>query len=131
MNKVAQLVKEAKDNSNRALAGASTTIGTAGALTAYGADRAVNNARERYISSKIKGDKYNKAFLVDGGVKNPFAAAKRLSSHNAKTEALKRAYGAGGVVRKISKGGKIAAGLGAAGVLAAGARSLLSKKKED
>lgn len=32
---------------------------------------------------------------------------------------------------KSAKGGKIVAGLGAAGVLAAGAKSLMSKKKED
>ena len=132
---VEQLVKVARDRSNEALAAGSAAVGAAGAATAIGADRAIAAAKDRYIASKVKGADYNEHFLRNGGtkkgVKNPFSAAKRLMSQNAKAEALRTAYGAGGVARKIAKGGKIAAGLGAAGVLAAGARSLLSKKKED
>lgn len=131
---VEQLVKVARDRSNEALAGTSAVIGGAGTLAAVEADRAIDAARDRYVSSRAKGARYNKAFLSIGGekkgVKNPFSAAKRLMSHKAKVEALKTAYGHGGVARKVAKGGKIAAGLGAAGVLAAGARSLLSKKKD-
>ena len=51
--------------------------------------------------------------------------------HIAKVDKLLRNGKILGVARKIAKGGKIAAGLGAAGVLAAGAKSLMSKKKED
>ena len=132
---VEQLVKMARDRSNEALAAGSAAVGAASAATAIGADRAIAAAKDRYIASKVKGADYNEHFLRNGGtkkgVKNPFSAAKRLMSQNAKAEALRTAYGAGGVARKIAKGGKIAAGLGAAGVLAAGARSLLSKKKGD
>lgn len=131
---VEQLVKAARDNSNGALAAGSAAVGAAGAATAIGADKAIAAAKDRYVASKVKGAKYNESFLRNGGtkkgVKSPFSAAKRIMSHNAKVEALRTTYGAGGVARKVAKGGKIAAGLGAAGVLAAGARSLLSKKKD-
>ena len=132
---VEQLVKVARDRSNEALAAGSAVATGAGTLTAVEADRAIAAAKDRYVASKAKGDRYNRAFLSIGGekkgVKNPFSAAKRLMSHKAKVEALKTTYGAGGVARKVAKGGRIAAGLGAAGVLAAGAKSLMSKKKED
>ena len=132
---VEQLVKVARDRSNEALAAGSAVATGAGTLTAVEADRAIAAAKDRYVASKAKGARYNRSFLSIGGekkgVKNPFSAAKRLMAHNAKAEALRTTYGAGGIARKISKGGKIVAGLGAAGVLAAGAKSLMSKKKED
>ena len=132
---VEQLVKVARDRSNEALAAGSAVATGAGTLTAVEADRAIAAAKDRYIASKVKGADYNEHFLRNGGtkkgVKNPFSAAKRLMSQNAKAEALRTTYGAGGIARKIAKGGKIVAGLGAAGVLAAGAKSLMSKKKED
>ena len=132
------LCKMASEDSNKGAkrtAAVSGAVGAAGALTYAKATKAIDAARDRYIRSSIKGDRYNRAFLSIGGekkgVKNPFSAAKRLMSHKAKVEALKTTYGAGGVARKVAKGGRIAASLGAAGVLAAGAKSLMSKKKED
>ena len=131
---VEQLVKAARDRSNEALAAGSAAVGAAGAATSIGADKAIAAARDRYVASKAKGNSYHRSFIRNGGekigVKSPLSAAKRLMSQNAKAEALRTTYGAGGIARKISKGAKIAAGLGAAGVLAAGARSLLSKKKD-
>ena len=129
-----KMASEDSSKGNKALAAGSAAVGAAGAATAIGADKAIAAAKDRYIASKVKGADYSKSFLRNGGtkkgVKNPFAAAKRIMSHDAKVEALRTTYGAGGVARKIAKGGKIAAGLGAAGVLAAGARSLLSRKKD-
>ena len=132
------LCKMASEDSNKGAkrtAAVSGALGAAGVATAVGANKAIDAVRDRYVSSKVKGVRYNKSFISIGGkkkgVKNPFSAAKRLMSQNAKAEALRTTYGAGGIARKIAKGGKIAAGLGAAGVLAAGAKSLMSKKKED
>ena len=127
------LLKVAKEQHNGALAGASAAVGAAGAAAYTKAHNDINAAKERYVKAKAKGHEYNKKFIRNGGtskgVKNPFAATVRLMNHNAKAEALKKAYGAGGIARKVATGGKIAAGLGAAGVLAAGARQLLSKKE--
>ena len=127
------LLKVAKEQHNGALAGASAVLGGAGTLAYSKAHNDINAAKERYAKSRAKGHSYGKKFLRNGGtskgVKNPFAAYTRLMIQKYKVDALKKAYGPGGIARKVATGGKIAAGLGAAGVLAAGARQILSKKE--
>ena len=127
---VETLVKIAKENSGMGLGGASAAVAAGGlGATAY-ANHTANGIKDRIAASQAKGSAYNSAFLRNGGThkgtKNPFAATKRLMNHNAKVTELGKSISAGSKLSKISRGGKIAAGIGGAGLLAAGAKKLFS-----
>lgn len=127
---VETLVKIAKENSGVGLGGASAGVAAGGLGAMAYANHTANGIKDRIASSQAKGSAYGKAFIRNGGTlkgtKNPFAAAKRLMNQNAKVTELGKSIGAGSKLSKISRGGKIAAGIGGAGLLAAGAKKLFS-----